>query len=117
MKSSILSKCPSPSSLRLGEMPVLPGGRLSSRTFGTSGTSKKLLEIDPSLDTNSRRMAVVNLEAALACWQSIQNHKVAKISHGYRSRICSQLRLTPSRIGGLPNDLMAHGFDTDYPVR
>ena len=68
----------------------------------------KMISVDSSLDTNSRKMSVVNLEAALSCWKSIKNKKLAGVSQKYRSSISSKLRLSPMSIGGLPSNLMNH---------
>ena len=65
-------------------------------------------------DLNSRRMAVVNLEAALACWKSIKNHDVSMISQEYRSRLSRTLRISPSRIGRLPDNLFRHSLEPGF---
>jgi hypothetical protein len=68
----------------------------------------KMISVDQNLDTNSRKMSVVNLEAALSCWKSIKNKKLADVSQKYRSSLSSKLRLSSSSIGGLPSNLMNH---------
>ena len=68
----------------------------------------KMISVDPSLDTNSRKMSVVNLEAALSCWKHIKNNKLGDIGQKYRSSTSSKLRLSPLSIGGLPSNLMNH---------
>ena len=53
-------------------------------------------------------MAVVNLEAALTAWKSIQNHKVSKASELFRESIASRTRSNPDKTGHLPASLMRH---------
>jgi hypothetical protein len=65
-------------------------------------------------DLNSRRMAVVNLEAAIACWKSIKNHEVSMISQEYRSRLSRTLRISPSPIGRLPDNLFRHSLEPGF---
>jgi hypothetical protein len=65
-------------------------------------------------DLHSRRMAVVNLEAALACWKSIKNHDISMISQEYRSRLSRTLRISPSRIGRMPDNLFRHSLEPGF---
>ena len=53
-------------------------------------------------------MAVVNLEAALTAWKSIQNHKVSQASELFRENIASRTRLNPGKTGHFPASLMRH---------
>ncbi|MDG1326615.1 MAG: hypothetical protein P8P49_12690 [Opitutales bacterium] len=73
-----------------------------------------LSSITTDSDLNSRRMAVVNLEAALACWKSIKNNEVSMISQEYRSRLSHTLRISPSRIGRLPDNLFRHSLEPGF---
>ncbi|MDA9119704.1 hypothetical protein N9J83_06135 [Opitutales bacterium] len=73
-----------------------------------------LSSITTDSDLNSRRMAVVNLEAALGCWKSIKNHEVSIISQEYRSRLSRTLRISPSRIGRLPDNLFRHSLEPGF---
>ena len=61
-------------------------------------------------DLNQRKMAVVNLEAALTTWKSIHNHKVNQVSEVFRSNLASKLRLSPAHTGLLPSNLMRHSL-------
>jgi hypothetical protein len=61
-------------------------------------------------DLNAKKMAVVNLEAALTTWKSIHNHKVNQASEVFRSNLASKLRLSPAHTGLLPSNLMRHSF-------
>ena len=59
-------------------------------------------------DLNENKMAVVNLEAALTSWKSIQNHKVNQASEIFRTNLASRVRLSPATTGHLPGMLMRH---------
>lgn len=78
----------------LDESPVIPPQQLAN----------------PDLGLQSRKMAVVNLEAALASWKSLENHKVSQLSQTYRFKYSASLRITPTSTGGLPQGLMNHCF-------
>jgi hypothetical protein len=65
-------------------------------------TSKKRANL------NENKMAVVNLEAALTSWKSIQNHKVNQVSEIFRTNLASRIRLSPVSTGYLPGNLMRH---------
>ena len=58
-------------------------------------------------------MAVVNLEAALATWKTFENKAVQAASRSYRFNLADSLRISPSRTGGLPRDLLHHMFAPD----
>lgn len=64
-----------------------------------------LLNLNPDLDLNGRRMSVVNLEAVLTNWKSIRNSKVAHCSETYRNRLSAEARISPSSVGALPPQL------------
>lgn len=57
---------------------------------------------------HENKMAVVNLEAALTTWKSIQNHRVNKVSEIFRANLASRIRLSPASTGLLPGNLMRH---------
>ncbi len=76
-------------------------------------SSASLINPDPSLDLNGRRMSVVNLEAALASWKSIKNQKVLNFSQAYRSQVSEDLRITPARLGGFPRNLSSQLFSEE----
>ena len=59
-------------------------------------------------DWKEKKMAVVNLEAALTAWKSIQNHKVNQASEMFRTNIACRTRLNPANTGYLPPNLMRH---------
>ncbi|MDC0369235.1 hypothetical protein OAN13_06025 [Opitutales bacterium] len=68
-----------------------------------------------SLEANplSNKMAVVNLEAVLATWKSFENKELQAASRSYRFNLADSLRISPSRTGGLPRDLLHHLFTPD----
>lgn len=66
-----------------------------------------------NLCLQAKRMAVVNLEAALASWKSLENKRLAQMSHAYRCRYSASLRITPSRTGGIPRNLIDHWFNSN----
>jgi hypothetical protein len=57
---------------------------------------------------HENKMAVVNLEAALTTWKSIQKHKVNQASEIFRTNLASRIRLSPASSGYLPGNLMRH---------
>jgi uncharacterized protein YajQ (UPF0234 family) len=57
---------------------------------------------------HENKMAVVNLEAALTTWKSIQNNKVNQVSEIFRTNLASRIRLSPVSTGQLPGNLMRH---------
>ena len=57
---------------------------------------------------HENKMAIVNLEAALTTWKSIQNHKVNQVSEIFRRSLSSRIRLSPPSTGHLPGNLMRH---------
>ena len=59
-------------------------------------------------DWKENKMAVVNLEAALTAWKSIQNHKVSQASELFRKNIAFRTRLNPGITRHLPASLMRH---------
>ena len=63
---------------------------------------------DFSIEYNSRKMSVVNMEAALASWKSIENHRVIHCSHSFRNRVAREIRITPTRMGKFPRNLARH---------
>jgi len=83
----------------------------SSRVTEGARANPILQSIDKSLDIYGRRMAVVNLEAALSSWKSIKNHKVNQLSEGYRVAQASKTRISPARSGTMPVHLMRHLFE------
>jgi len=87
-------------------------GRVTNLDYLPSPILSSIITTDS--DLNSRRMAVVNLEAALACWKSIKNHEVSMISQEYRSRLSRTLRISPSSIGRLPNNLFRHSLEPGF---
>jgi hypothetical protein len=82
----------------------------SRATLGTRATPI-LQSIDKSLDLNGRKMAVVNLEAALSSWRSIKNHKVNQLSEDFRVAQASKSRISPAKSGTMPFHLMRHLFE------
>ncbi len=66
--------------------------------------------IDHTLDLHGRKMAVVNLEAALTNWKLLQADTVASVSRAYRLQVSSSIRITPKRIGGLPSEMLHRLF-------
>jgi hypothetical protein len=62
---------------------------------------------------NENKMAVVNLEAALSSWKSIQNHKVYQMSLNYRTALSHSMRISHSSVGYLPSSLMRHSLGQD----
>ena len=68
-----------------------------------------------SLESNPlpSKMAVVNLEAALATWKTFENKAVQAASRSFRSNLADSLRISPSRTGGLPRGLLHHLFAPD----
>lgn len=62
---------------------------------------------------NEKKMAVVNLEAALSSWKSIQNHKVYQMSLDYRTSLAHSMRISHSSVGYLPSSLMRHSLGQD----
>jgi len=63
-------------------------------------------------DIHNCQMSVVNMEAALSSWKSINNHKVSQVSREYRSAVSRSLRVTPASIGTLPHNLMSHWLNS-----
>ena len=61
-----------------------------------------------TFEHNIRKMSVVNMEAALACWKSIENNRVIHCSHSFRSRVSGEIRITPTRLGEFPQNLARH---------
>ena len=59
-------------------------------------------------DLNENKMAVVNLEAVLTTWKSIQNHKVSQVSEIFRANLASRIRLSPVSTGHMPGNLLRH---------
>jgi hypothetical protein len=57
---------------------------------------------------HENKMAVVNLEAALTSWKSIQNHKVNQASEIFRTNLATRIRLSPVSTGHMPGNLMRH---------
>jgi hypothetical protein len=58
-------------------------------------------------------MAVVNLEAALATWKTFENNAVQAASRSVRLNLADNLRISPSRTGGLPEGLLHYLFTPD----
>ena len=82
------------------------------RTHSLEGTNTIPLPSSTSLETNplSSKMAVVNLEAALVTWKTFENKAVQAASRSYRFNLADNLRISPSRTGGLPGGLLHHLF-------
>jgi hypothetical protein len=87
-----------------------PISAFSRATLGARATPI-LHSIDKSLDLNGRKMAVVNLEAALSSWRSIKNYKVNQLSEEYRVAQASKSRISPAKSGTMPIHLMRHLFE------
>ena len=83
----------------------------SSRVTEGARANPILQSIDKSLDVYGRRMAVVNLEAALSSWKSIKNHKVNQLSEEYRVAQSCKSRISPAKSGTMPVHLMRHLFE------
>jgi hypothetical protein len=75
--------------------------------------SRILRNLDHTLSLNDRRMAVVNLEAALASHNSMKNHNVHQLSKSYRNQLSASLRISPSKMDGMPHDLMYHWINSE----
>ena len=82
----------------------------SRATLGTRATPI-LQSIDKSLNLNGRKMAVVNLEAALSSSEVYQNHKVNQLSEDFRVAQASKSRISPAKTGTMPIHLMRHLFE------
>jgi len=65
------------------------------------------------LTIDGHKMAVVNLEAVLTSWKSIENHKVACLSNHYRKALAAESRVNPARVGALPPNLMEFMLSSD----
>ena len=88
--------------------------RFDCSDSGTDRIDRSFLNPNhPNLSHQARRMAVVNLEAALASWKSLENQKVSQMSLTYRSHFSTSLRINPSRTGSMPRSLMTHWFNPD----
>ena len=85
------------------------------RTHSLEGTNTIPVHSATNLEPNSLRskMAVVNLEAALATWKTFENKAVQAASRSFRSNLADSLRISPSRTGGLPRGLLHHLFAPD----
>lgn len=88
---------------------------LLDRTHSLEGTNTIPVHSSTNLEPNSLRskMAVVNLEAALATWKTFENKAVQAASRSFRSNLADSLRISPSRTGGLPRGLLHHLFAPD----
>lgn len=82
------------------------------RTHSLEGTDTIPVPSSANLEHNplSNKMAVVNLEAALATWKTFENKAVQAASRSYRFNLADNLRISPSRTGGLPGSLLHHLF-------
>ena len=82
------------------------------RTHSLEGTNTIPVHSSTRLETNplSNKMAVVNLEAALATWKTFENKEVQAASRSYRFNLADNLRISPSRTGVLPGGLLHHLF-------
>jgi hypothetical protein len=89
------------------DMELARAGVSSSRDYS------KLPAYGGTIEHNIRKMSVVNMEAALACWKTIENHKIIHCSHSFRNRISSEIRITPARLGELPQNLARHLLSED----
>ena len=85
------------------------------RTHSLEGIDTIPVPNSANLEPNplSNKMAVVNLEAALATWKTFENKAVQAASRSYRFNLADSLRISPSRTGGLPRDLLHHMFAPD----
>ena len=85
------------------------------RPHSLEGTNTIPVPSSTSLESNplSNKMAVVNLEAALATWKTFENKAVLAASRSYRFNLADNLRMSPSRTGGLPGGLLHHLFTSD----
>ena len=86
------------------------GSLVNQRLFHPNSLNRHSVSSTSSLGTDWRenKMAVVNLEAALTAWKSIQNHKVSQASELFRENIASRTRLNPGKTGHFPASLMRH---------
>lgn len=75
---------------------------------GVSSSRHHLPANSCTIEHNIRKMSVVNMEAALACWKSIENNRVIYCSHSFRSRVSGEIRITPTRLGEFPQNLARH---------
>lgn len=91
------------SSLRSSVVPR--NGRLWASHYEHTKEPKVTSEL---YNFQSRKMAIVNLEAALSNWKQLETKCVSQMSLCYRTRFSSTIRLTPSRTGGTPSNLMRH---------
>jgi hypothetical protein len=90
--------------------------RISSsgrQSFPSADNTYKLRAKHPRLNLDGHKMAVVNLEAALATWKSFENNQVLKLSEKYRTKISSSTRVQPSTVGTFPRNLMNALYSTE----
>lgn len=76
------------------------------QSFPTAESTSKLRANHPRPSLDGHKMAVVNLEAALATWKSFENNQVLNLSEKYRTKITSSTRVQPSTVGTFPHNLM-----------
>ena len=88
---------------------------LLDRSHSLEATNAIPVPSSTNLESNPlpSKMAVVNLEAALATWKTFENKAVQAASRSFRSNLADNLRISPSRTGGLPRDLLHHLFTPD----
>ena len=87
---------------------------VSSTALATPGAIHRASVPQSScLSIDGHKMAVVNLEAALTSWKSIENHKVACLSTHYRKRLAVESRVSPARVGTVPHNLMEFMLSSD----
>ena len=85
------------------------------RPHSLEGTNTIPVPSSTNLESNPlpSKMAVVNLEAALATWKTFENKAVQAVSRSFRSNLADNLRISPSRTGVLPRGLLHHLFTPD----
>lgn len=80
---------------------------------GDASRATCLSSNNQGLSLDGHKMAVVNLEAALASWKSFDNQKVSCLSNQYRQSVSSNLRISPNRVGTVPGNLMEYMLSSD----
>jgi hypothetical protein len=85
------------------------GSRPHSLSRETDRLSTPLLKnLNTELDLNGRRMSIVNLEAALTSWKTINSKKVLNCSEAYRRHLSRESRISPTSVGSIPMQLTRH---------
>ncbi len=83
------------------------------QSFPAADSTSKLRANHPRLNLDGHKMAVVNLEAALATWKSFENNQVLNLSEKYRTKISTSTRVQPSTVGTFPHNLMNALYSTE----